>query len=346
LKIQELLKSDLLPFVSGLYENAHLILDKRGNILFANDAAGQLFKFQGSEKNIFDIFNGETSELFYSLLKGNTKEKEGTLLIQLNIREEKSRPYQLKYSPIHIEDENYLSCIFHKEEYRLGGSQEIKIRAEQSEAFNQEMLELIKRSFPFTMIGKDSLRKKADELKEFFWMKDLNGRFLLVNKAFADYLGVHPDKIEGTSEELYIPEYLRKVSSSLTDYMLNSGNGVSSSGVLYGSSPNVKERIELPLLSNDNKVFAITGITRSLKEEPSTYDNEGFDLLPRIAAVIDSSGFIKQSTEELRQLFNFDKKNGNIHYRKIFPDEVSSFCEQFLKTTAKEESRSFTGMIS
>jgi len=75
LKIQEILKSDFLPVLTGLYENPHLIMDMRGNILFSNTAAQEFLLLSRSPGNIFDVFTGQTSELFYSLLKEQSREK-------------------------------------------------------------------------------------------------------------------------------------------------------------------------------------------------------------------------------------------------------------------------------
>jgi PAS domain S-box-containing protein len=340
LKIQEFLKSDLLPVLSGLYDNPHIITDVRGNILFSNKYADELLKNDGSLHNLFDIFSGATSELFYTILNNLAGDTQ-PVFTKLNFRNGESCAVQLKYSHINSGDEIYTSLFIQKEQLKFKSGSDLVISSE-TRNFNQELLDTIKKNFPFTLFGKDQVRKKADELNELFWIKDLNGKFILVNKTLANYLGMQPEKIEGTSEEQYIPDFLRSLSTSIIDYIIRSGQGLKLSGILYGSSPYGKNRIEIPLMSRENKVFAIVGMTEPAEVKKNLTDPDYSDLIPGFIAVVDESGILKFYSEDFRQLFNFDRKNPNIHYRKILPPEISSFIGKFSNSKEQEETQTFT----
>jgi PAS domain S-box-containing protein len=340
LKIQDILKSDLLPVVTGLYENPHLVVDLRGNILFWNKPAQDLLSLTPSDNNIFDLFSGPTAELFYSLLKGTYLEKEQPVILQMALRSGDNKTIQMRYSFINGGEDKYFSCIFSSEKLKFRTQPEIKVAFENAKAVNPEILELIKRNYPFTLMGKDMVRKKIDELKEFFWMKDLRGKYIIINKAFANHLGMHASKIEGTEEERYIPGYLKKIITNIEEYILNSGKGVQISGIMSGSSN--KERVEIPLLNSEDKVYAIAGMTLPAAELPGPAECNLIDLIPKPAALFDKTGKLLKFNEEFGIIFNIDKKNRNIHFGKLFPSDLSDFIGAFIKSDAKEELRIFT----
>jgi PAS domain S-box-containing protein len=341
-KIQDFLKSDLLTVVTGLYENPHIVVDIKGNIFFSNPPARELLGLSSSDNNIFDLFAGTTSELFYSIIKGNYKDKVQPVVIQFSLKNGESRTVQMRYSHIEADDHKYLSFTFSSEKLYFKQQPEINIAAETEVTHYTELLDLIKRNFPFTIMGKDIVRKKIDEIKEFFWIKDKTGKFLLVNKAFAEYLGLHSSNIEGTNEEEYIPGFLKSVMKSMEEYILNSGKGIKISGIMFGSAPFSRERLELPLLSSESRVYAIAGMTISQNGNAA----EELDLIehiPRPAALIDQSGIIIKYSEEFRLIFNIDKKIRNIHFEKLFSSDLSGIINVFIKSGLKEEIRSITG---
>jgi PAS domain S-box-containing protein len=343
LKIQDILKSDLLPVLTGSYENPHFVVDIRGNIFFYNKPAQELFTLKTSNNNIFDILPPAPAELFYSILKGKHKENGEPLVLQLTLDNGESRTLQMRYTSISEGDDNYFSFTFSTEKLIFAFEPEIKLETQKDIPVSKDILDLIKRNFPFTMMGKDLVRKKIDELIEFFWIKDTLGKYILVNRSFSQFLGIHYSKIEGNDEDKFIPGYLKKIVSTTEDFIMNSGKGVKLTGILYGSQAANSERIEFPLLNSEGKVYAIAGITSTPKELEAAENGDLIEYLPRPAALLNSSGNIIKCSDEFRLLFNIDKKNRNISYEKLFPSEVSVFVEGFLKTNINEELRSFTG---
>jgi PAS domain S-box-containing protein len=343
LNIQDILKSDLLPVVTGLYENPHLVVDIRGNIFFYNKPAEELLSLTSADNNIFDLFSGPTSELFYSILKGTYREKEQPVVVQLALKNGDSKTIQMRYTFIDEGENRYFSCTFSSERLKFRVQPDIKVTAEIDPNVNPEILDLIKRNYPFTLMGKDLVRKKIDELHEFFWIKDLNGKFILVNKAFSAYLGMQSTKIEGTEEEKFIPSYLKKMAASIEDYISSSGKAVKITGIMTGISPYGKERLEIPLLNGEDKVYAIAGMTLPSAEAVPNGEGDLIEYIPKTAAIFDTAGKLLKYTEEFKLFFNIDKKNRNIHYGKLFPSELSDFVDGFIKSGVKEELRSFTG---
>ncbi len=343
LKIQDILKSDLLPVLTGLYEDPHIITDTKGNIFFSNSPARELLNLTSSDHNIFDIFSGQTSEMFYSILRSRAAGSQ-PLEVQLIIKGKEAGMVQLKYSYISNASEEFFSFVFIPEDLKIKNGNGLKLSAGKNINIPAELLESVKQLFPFTLAGKDLLRRKADELPEFFWIKDVDGKYLLVNKAFCDYLGLPREKIEGTEEEKYVPEHLRKISVSIFEYIINTGKGFQSSGLLAGPYPYGRARIEIPLTNKDNKVYALVGITVPADPKTGIAETDFLKALPGPSALLGLTGTLMFANDQFLRLFAIDRNDSKISYRNYLPGEIYTIVDDFISSKYEDKSHILTGI--
>ena len=129
-----------------------------------------------------------------------------------------------------------------------------------------EILELVKQSFPFTFIGRQKLRRIIDQLDFAFWIKDPNKKFVIVNKLFAESVGLNLNKIEGQHQQDVLIESESKLLSSIDDYIVNSANSVVYETYSKTFSKEMNQNIEFPICDLDKNVVAIIGYNHKIDE--------------------------------------------------------------------------------
>ena len=89
-----------------------------------------------------------------------------------------------------------------------------------------EIVEIVKQSFPFTFIGRQKIRRIIDQLDFAFWIKDPHKKFIIVNKIFAESIGLNLNKIEGQHLSDVLIESEAKLAINIDDYIVSSANAV------------------------------------------------------------------------------------------------------------------------
>ncbi len=100
------------------------------------------------------------------------------------------------------------------------------------------------------------------------WLKDLDGRFVIVNRAYAALLGLTPEDIIGkTSDEFSPPEEAAKIRE--TDLqVIRTGRPLRIEQQTWKSvrPPRIFETVKTPVLDQLGRVTAIVGISRDITE--------------------------------------------------------------------------------
>jgi len=330
-----------------------LIMDIKGNILKFNNEASSFFSSSLELKNIYDLFDENTSQKISSFFNKISDDNSALVeTVQLNLVSGKTIKAKLILNQVNPEIEQLIFCTVIPEENKIGYKEitrlQIRIDSINNYIKNSKILDIIseiKSLFPFTYLGKERLRKEIDKLEESFWVKNSDGNYLLVNKTLAKHIGLNFSQIEGKPESSFAPAYLINFLSSINSYINESGNCILLEGIpLKGTlSSNDFQTIEIPLKDAEDKVIAIIGITQKIDEttdanEKELYSELFFDI-PKAIAYIDSSGRIKQTSEEFCKLFLSDKiaLNGIFH-KQILPPAIAGKVEKFLiSSDAKEE---------
>lgn len=133
-----------------------------------------------------------------------------------------------------------------------------------------EVIKKIKSSFPFTFIEKSNIQRMINKLDDFFWIKEINGKYILTNEKFAKSIGVRTSQLENKFEIDFIPPFQRNMFNIMNTYIIDTSNSVILEGLgtpIFSNLSLDEQIIQFPLLDVDNKVVAIVGISARKKEE-------------------------------------------------------------------------------
>jgi PAS domain S-box-containing protein len=325
IKILEALKDNVKdPFIA---------LDQNGNIILYNTEAEGLLLLENKQVNIFDLFVDSSAEkindLFQKFFASNTLVNDS---VQLELNSGASFYSSATLNGIVQKDEVTLLLTLKLESYQFThtGKINLKIAVNGLDTIVQnkliiDVLEEVKSKFPFTFIHKEMLRKRLNEFKEPFWIKDLDGNLILVNKNVSASLKLKSSQVEGKNESVFIPLHLVNFQQAINKFIQESLNFVVMDGglLLDTSSSDDWETIEIPLCDVSNKVVAIVGIIQEKKEakpetnikesvKESKVDDLRFNSLLTenpfaIIIVNDENLEVINTNDKALELYNYDK---------------------------------------
>ncbi len=222
----------------------------------------------------------------------------------------------------------------------------LKINNYRSAVKNKQIVEIIDKiisSYPFSFVNLERLRIEIDSLNEFFWIKDEEGKYLLVNNKFASSFHLTPSQIEGKPVDKFIPAYLIDFNKALDDYIKESRSvfiieGFPLSGVAAGED---YQTIEIPVPNVEGNLSAIIGIAQKVESREEKPDNlfsslNLFKDFIRNYLLITSENIIKDVSEGFILTFSLDAeelkgKNYNSDISGL-PVLLSSAIDNFIKS--------------
>ncbi len=138
----------------------------------------------------------------------------------------------------------------------------------------------MKQSFPFTFIGRQKIRRIIDQLDFAFWIKDPYKKYIIVNKLFAESIGLNLNKIEGQHLSDVLIESEAKLAINIDDYIVSSANAVIYETYSKTFSEEMTQNIEFPIRDLEQKVIAIIGYNQKITKlgvEPVNNSQQEFD---------------------------------------------------------------------
>ncbi len=329
-----------------------IIIDHDGEIISYNKNAKDLLAIS-TNKNICDLFDDQTITRLNDLIEGVfSNNKPATENIHLLLRNGSELNVHAIINSYKEENELFIFCTFipHVSKLEIGEVTKFKIQTDElkkiiSSEVILNIIDEIKSLYPFTFIGKDKISRKANELDELFWIKDIKGAFALVNIKLASNLGLKPSQIEGKPVQSFLPAYIVEFYNTIENYIKETLNctvmqGIPIAGV---NDPNNFRVIEIPLCDSDSNVIAVIGVAQKIEaeDEEQSADVGLFDPsnnilknFPKALAFIDKGGIIRHGSEDFCKLFSdefFDLRN--LSYAKVFPLRLIEHVEQFLNST-------------
>ena len=297
-----------------------VLIDRDGKILKTNKFFTDVFG--GDVDSLEDLIpSGEAESLMIKIREtfdaGNSAEIE-TELLSSKGREE----FSLKISAVNFGEEKYLIVSFAGGESKNATSNKFTYLVEDIEEIIKDeqilgIINKIKSNFPFTIIGKNIVQNEINKLQGYFWIKDVTRKYILVNKAYAKYLGAKPATVEGKFENELLPAYIEKIFANTDSYIIETGNSVLVEGVgehFFAPGKSKQKILEFPLLDIDNQVIAIVGL--SYGETPESEEEDfgsglDFPFKNELKKTIDESN--KMYDEILKQfpepIFIYDVEN-------------------------------------
>jgi PAS domain S-box-containing protein len=350
------LKNKSYPYsklIRSLDENIRdpfIVLSPNGNILEINKKAEKLFLLEGEKKNIFDILSEESSMVFNSLLE-EILERENTtgenlILTLKNGFELRANTLLTAYSE---GSEQIIFCTFAsaENEIKSEGITQIKTSSADPLKFinDEESLKItdeIKKLYPFTVLGKEKVKFLLNNIKYPFWLKDSDGKYLVINSSASKHLGIKISQMEGKKESEFLPKFLVDLKMSVEKYIKESNNAVVIKGIPFGMlKAGDIEIIELPLIDSNENVIAIVGFTQETNRNLAADIEPGskisvklfYENFPKPIVLIDEDGRIKYSSRQFCDMFEINHETiGNSFQHDLLPPEISDQITKFLRS--------------
>ena len=138
---------------------------------------------------------------------------------------------------------------------------------------NKSLVEIIDKvisTYPLTFVDLERLRKEIEQLDELFWIKDEEGKYLIVNTRFSSSLHFAASQIEGKPVDKFIPGYLLNFNKALDDYIKESRKAFIIEGFPFAgvSTGEDYQTIEIPVTGSEGNVVAIIGVAQKIVLEP------------------------------------------------------------------------------
>ena len=327
-----------------------IILDSSFEIIYANQKATTEFYIDNSSITLEQVFNKETTQQLTDeigpVLFTNQKKSLKNFIINLNT--EISFEYNLIINPVTINDEKIILLIFNNQEVNSKDIvlDKISIKAghyvtETDNKVVENLVEEIQTLIPFTLVGVKKLQTIIDRLNFPIWVKDSQGKFIVINKTYAETLGLEAHLSSGKMQEVFLPTYLIPVFKALDKYIFLTSNTIILEGVgkKVNETSAISKIIQIPLLDNRKRVYTVVGLINEEKAGEKLSENKPFDELtlllehfPKAAAVFNFDGKFVQANEKFCNFLR-EKKNNivNRNFVDLFPylfsENIKSFVE-------------------
>lgn len=219
----------------------------------------------------------------------------------------------------------------------------------ESEGLTDEVIKILLQSqaiYPFTFLEKEGIRKKIDDLNNFFWIKNRFGFCELVNQKLTEYFDTNFAQLEGNHEEIFFPIETRRIIKSFNDIACENKKAVLLEGINFiDKERDVKfDLINIPLIDDEDTVIAIICISCNLKSAKTNKSTENYSLerrllkeFPSPTVILSCNGFIKQTNIAFQQLTSRKEQElENSLINTVFsPNFVKKF-EEFLASEKLE----------
>ena len=360
------IRNDFLKILCENVNNPFIILDQFGNVAAQNGEAANLLSLKYKDQNIFDIVDPITSEKLKVIIEEIIRAESLPLIKEIDLTLNSGIKFHsgLVINSFMEGDKLLIPVTFNIEPKRIKfervtdlsiGSKSVEELINNSK-IHSIIYEIIS-FYPFTFIGKEKIRRQVDELEEFFWIKDTDGVFILVNEKLSKGLGLKHIHLEGKSEDSFIAPYIVNFFNSVENYIKETSSSVTIGGIPFKDffSGDEYQTIQFPITDSSNKLIAIIGISQ--KKLPQAVEisqmdwvNPGLNTiknLPKAVAFIDIDGKIKHSSEEFCKLFSEEFRDlAGITFARIFPIELADKIKNFLNSSIEREKIELAGSIN
>lgn len=270
----------LLDAFTGSVTNPFVVMDLKGKLLSFNEKAAQLFSIKDGNDSFADLFLISEGIKLKGLLSAEEK-TDFTEAITLYLRNGKEISLNYSVHSPRVENEQFL--FFQFKETSLEGINKFNLNVSKKEikelGISDELsgfLSEIESSYPFTYLAKNKLQGKANQFDEMIWLKDNEGKYVLVNEKFSTHLSLKPGQMEGRAEKNFIPGYINEFYLALEKYLRDSLSiAILTSDKIKGVPVDTPhEIIEIPLLDLDDNLVAILGLARVGSQRKSQIEED------------------------------------------------------------------------
>ena len=321
-----------------------MVVDKSGRVIALSTSLRRAVPSLTPHTNFLEQFNTEENSILSELF-GEAKGSDITVSGQLDlVTSDGSKPFEVNITPLKSENNLYFNIFFDeiKKTHSKSESKKFKVASIDLDMLEHDskipnIIERIKLSFPFSFIEKAKIQKIINDIEEYFWLKDVDGKLLLINDKYSAALGYKTIQLENKNEADVLPKYLADIYSTLDSYVKSTTNPITIeniSGAGISSSFVGLSLIELPLSDLDNNVVAIIGFSKKEKvqntitREVTTTPN--YSTLPLPIFLLNKENKIVSHSIELLKLLsigeqiNLEGQDAAKIFEKDFLDQVDA----------------------
>ncbi|HSP86950.1 MAG TPA: PAS domain S-box protein, partial [Ignavibacteriaceae bacterium] len=218
----------------------------------------------------------------------------------------------------------------------------LKLNNYKSSVKNKQLIEVIDKiisSYPFSFVNLERLRKEVDSFDELFWIKNEEGKYLIVNKKFALSFHLSSSQIEGKPADKFLPSYLVDFNKAIDEYIKESRSVFIIEGFpLLGVTPGEDYQIiEIPIPGAENNLIALIGIAQKIDSREDEPENlistlNLFKDFIKNYLVINNENIIQEISGEFCDNFSINKKDIKGKNYKELPVLLNSAIENFINS--------------
>jgi PAS domain S-box-containing protein len=348
----EELKSNIKQLLKSIFQNFPnpiLALDSGNNVIEYNNLAKEIFRIGDDYPLIKDLISLESFSKLNELIQSSIFNKSFVTYedFYFKLKDSSELVTNLNLNYVSFENDFFVLISLNANNTVDSLLNFTKIDIRQGIQIEKildpkirKVIKEVKSFFPFTITTKERLKKILDEFDELIRIKDIQGKFIIVNSAYAKSLGVSAAQLEGKNESEYIPIFIKDFFVSIDEYLSKTNNyviieGIQSQGISDTSDQQV---IEIPISDYQNNIIAVITITqnklKSLEKSVSAelyLSGEIIEIFPKPLAYIDYNGkFLFTSRDFCKLLSEESNLLNGMYISDVLPSEINEIIKVFL----------------
>ena len=159
------------------------------------------------------------------------------------------------------------------------------------------------------------LQAIVDHSPSAIFVKDLAGRYLLVNPAFLEPIGLRPDDVLGRRADEIWPQYVEPDDGPDADFLTGGEPVIRDDVVDLADGPHTMMTVRFPLRSVDGQVIAMAGIATDISDrtriEAALAERERIlesiiQASPDIVTILDETGHVREVSHASARILGYD----------------------------------------
>ena len=228
-------------------------------------------------------------------------------------------------------------------------NQELQTSQLQLRQLNQELEERVQERTQALEKSEASLRAILNTTSSIIYLKDTQGKYLLVNQQYLELLNLNEEQILGHSTNDIFPEHIANILDANDQQVLLTKSVLKFEEEISVADGNLRTYIatKAPLINESGEVYAICGISTDISEQKHTEaelresvgrERTLLNVVEKIRETLDIEEIFQATTEKIRENLKCDR----VSVYQFNPDWSGKFVaesvgEEWIKLVNKQE---------
>lgn len=337
-----MLKESFFEYILKENKNPTIIMDLSGRVLAFN----QEFRYIIPELKkdlFFTQYFVEDDYRFFNQLIEDIKDYDSIIFKRKNFIFSDGSLYEILCSRFVYEFQTFIFCS-------LNGINSLRNRFVPTDCslsklpLNDKLNEQIEKlcvEYPYSFINKAKLSNEIENFSLKIWVKNKEGKLVIVNSAYAKKLGYEKDEIEGIDENTVSKITGAEFSREIDSFIFNSSSNTKIFSEVFILPDKPLRTFKIPII-NQNQVNGIITLTEDIiinkTQISETFDDEYVSLL-----TIDENNKIVSSNELIYEVLSLDKSVDiyNKDITNLFDEDFLSEIERYRSNFRERKSHKF-----